>query len=438
MRTKPLSYLLAWMLAVPLSCQAEDLMDVLQQALANDPQLSAADASRRSSDQEVPIARAGLLPQATLEHSFSQTADGVRDVNQQGQQRTRQLIGSLTQSVFDLSTLATLRQAKASAAAGQEIYRAELLQLYVRAAQAYFNVLLMQDQLQTYNAYEDAYRRNYEQTNTRYAEGLSAQVDMNQAHAYYLLSKSQRISVENSLQQAQQALTQITAREPGELRKLREDFPMQLPVPADVQSWVAQALQLNPSVQSEGHALRAAEHAISAARAGHLPTLQANVGYSKSGSWYSGSPSDPSNAPGETVVGLTMNFPLFSGGAVRAQVRQAVADRDVAAGTLESERRQVEYDVRSYYQQLVQGVAQVEAARAAVQASQQSLQSMQVGYEIGTQDLTNLVLAIGNLADSQSQYTSVRHQYVLSLLLLKQAAGVLEVEDLQEVNRWLQ
>lgn len=418
--------------------RAEDLMEVFQQAVAHDPTLSTADATKRAGDQDVPIARAALLPQAALEHDLSETRGGTLDGTTQGRLRARELSGSLTQTVFGLADLASLKQAKASAAAGGETYRAALLNLYVRVAQAYLNVLVAQDELDTYSAYEDAYRREFEQTRTRFEQGLSAQVDKTQAEAYYQYIKSQRLGVENNLQQARQALAQITGRQPGELRKLREDFPMQLPVPADAEAWVVLAHAHNPSVQADDYSVRAAEHAVSAARAGHLPTLQASVDYSKSGSWYTRYPSDPSNGRGETVIGLTLSFPLFSGGATQAQVRQALAERDAAAGTLEGQRRQAEYDVRSYYQQLVQGVAQVEAARKAVEAARQSLQAMQAGYEIGTQNLTSLVVAIGTLADTQGQYSSVRHQFVLNALLLRQAAGVLEVKDLEEVNRWLQ
>jgi outer membrane protein len=426
---------LACVLAV-VPAHAEDLTDLLRLAVAQDPTLAQADATKRATDQEVGIERAALLPQANAQQSLTDTRGGTLD-GTLGHQRERALGGTLTQTLFSLPDIATYRQARAQAAAGEETLREARLDLYMRVAQAYFDVLVAQDQLKTYDAYEDAYRREYEQTHTRYEQGLSAEVDMNQAKTYYLNIKSQRISVENALENARQALARIIGRPPGELAKLREDFPMSMPVPSDVEAWVAQASQNNPDIGADTHSLRAAEHAVSAARGGHLPTLAASLSYGKTGAWYTRAASDPSYGRSETAIGLTLNFPLFSGGLTQAQVRQALAQRDAAASQLEIAHRAADYDVRTYYKALEQGVTQVEAARQAMTAATDSVRSMQMGYEIGTQSLTNLVVAIGTLADTQSQYSNTRHQFVLNLLQLKQAAGVLAPTDLEEINRWL-
>lgn len=417
--------------------RAEDLMELLRLAVAEDPTLAQADAGKRATDQNVPIGRAALLPQATLQQQLVDTRGGTLD-DRAGHLRERQLGGSVTQTLFNLSDLATLRQAKAEAAAGEEDLRGARLDLLMRLAQAYFDVLVAQDQLRTYDAYEDAYRRQYEQTSVRYEQGLSAEVDMNQAKAYWLSIKAQRIAVENALESSRQALARIVGRPPGTLAVLREDFPMQMPVPADADAWVAQAAQRSPAIGADAQTLRAAEHAVTAARGGHLPTLAASFSYGRTGQWYTRAASDPSYGRDEAAVGLTLSFPLYSGGRVHAQVRQALAQRDQAASALEGSRRQAEYEVRTYYKALEQGVAQVEAARLAMSAASDSVRAMQMGYEIGTQSLTNLVVAIGQLANTQSQYSSLRHQFVMDQLLLRQAAGVLAETDIEEINRWLQ
>lgn len=415
---------------------AEDLLDLLHLALAQDQTLAQAEADKRSTDQAAPIARAALLPQAALSQTLTDTRGGELTTDQ-GHQRERTLSGSATQILFSLPDIASFRQARDEVVAGNETLRAARLDLYMRVTQAYFDVLIAQDQLKTYDAYEDAYRREYEQTQVRLEQGLSAEVDMNQAKAYWLNIKSQRISVANNLESAQQSLATIIGRTPGALATLREDFPMKMPVPSDVQAWIARALDNNPTTAADSASLRAAEHAVTAARGGHLPTLQASFSYGKTGQWYTRSASDPSYGPSEKAVGLTLNVPLFSGGLTQAQVRQALAQRDAAASELESQRRNADYQVRTNFKALQQGVAQVEAAQQAMQAASESVKSMQIGYEIGTQSLTNLVVAIGTLADTQSQYSSTRHQFVLNLLQLKQVAGVLTPEDLAEINRWL-
>lgn len=415
---------------------AEDLMDMLRLAVANDPTLAQADATKRATDQGVAISRSALLPQATLTQQFTDARGGDLD-DRLGHQRERDLGGTVTQTLFSLPDIATLRQARDSAAAGEQSLRAARLDLYMRVAQAYFDVLVGQDNLKTYEAYEDAYRREYEQTRVRFEQGLSAEVDMNQAKAYYLSIRSQRIGVENNLEAARRALAKIVGRPPAALATLREDFPMRMPDPGDADAWVALAEQNSPDIGAGNADLRASEHAVTAARGNHLPTLSASFSYGCTGAWYTRSASDPSYGRDAAAVGLVVSLPLYSGGLTHAQVRQALAQRDAAADALEIARRQAEYEVRVYYKALEQGVAQVEAARQATVAARDSTRSMQMGYEIGTQSLTNLVVAIGTLADAQSQYSSVRHQFVLNLLALKQAAGVLAPSDLEEINRWL-
>jgi outer membrane protein len=417
--------------------RAEDLITLLQLAIDQDPTLAQADATKRATDQGVGIERAALLPQATLTQNLTDTHGGTL-VGSLGHERERDLGATVTQTLFSLPDIAALREARATAAAGDETLRAARLDLYMRVAQAYFDVLVAQDQVKIYNAYEDAYRREYDQTRVRFEQGLSAEVDMNQAKAYYLNIKSERIGVANTLETARQALAKIIGRPPGQLATLREDFPMKMPSPANVEAWVAQAEQHNADIGADTHSLRAAEHAVTAARGGHLPTLTASFSYGKTGAWYTRAASDPSYARGEAAVGLALSFPLFSGGQVHAQVRQTLAQRDEAASTLEIARRQAYSDVRSDYKALEQGVEQVEAAHQATQAAANSVRSMQMGYEIGTQSLTNLVVAISILADTQNQYSNTRHQFVLNLLGLKQAAGVLAPSDLEEINRWLQ
>ena len=418
------------------TAQAEDLLDLLPLALAQDQTLALAEATKRETDQDAPIARAALLPQASATQTLTDTHGGDLS-GDLGHLRERELSATATQTLFSLSDIAAYRQARDKVSAGEQTLRSARLSLYIRLVQAYFDVLIEQDLLQTYEAYEDAYRREYEQTRVRLEQGLSAQVDMNQAKAYWLYIKSDRIKVANDLESARQALATIIGRPPGKLATLREDFPMTMPVPSDADAWVARAIENNPDIAADRASLSASEHAVTAARGGHLPTLQASFSYGKTGEWYTRSASDPSYGRSELAAGLTLSIPLFSGGSIQAQVRQTLAERDAAISTLENQRRTSEASIRATFKALQQGVTQVEAAHQAMQAASESVKSMQMGYEIGTQSLTNLVVAIGSLADSQAQYSTARHLFVENLLLLKQAAGVLTPDDLAEVNRWL-
>ena len=450
MQTRISSGLLVGLLAMaglPAVAGAEDLMDIYREAVANDPVLASADARRLVVAEGVPQARAALLPQLSAGLSLQQfhpsfsgpVNDNTPDVTtNDGHSRERDLTLSLNQTVLDLSKFARERQAKQTEEAQEATYEGELQDLYVRSTSAYFNVLVAQDQVEITRSYEDAYKQSYDQATTLFAQGLAPEADLTQSHAYYLLIKSQRVDAENSLKDARRALQQLTGKEPGTLKTLREDLPMETPTPDNAAAWVDQALRQNPSVIAANHLVSADEHSINAARSGHLPTLNAAVGYDKNGQWSNTVRGGAGYGPGSTTVGLVLTVPLFSGGLTQSQVRQAIHQRDEDQSDLETVRRQTARDANNYFNLVVAGIGQVNDSREAVDSAKKALASMRAGYDIGTQSLTNVVVAIQILAEIRTQYTALRHNFILNKLLLKRTVGAAELKDVEEINRLLQ
>jgi outer membrane protein len=449
MRLKLLTLALA-MTAVSLPSHGEDLLDAYREARANDPVLSQADSQRLAIGENVNQARALLLPQISAGASLSQTTGGgnstIQDPNNPGSvintsdfghSRTRDYSATLSQSVFDLSKYADLKAAHSTASAQDELYQAALQNLFVRVTTAYFNVLTDQDLLTFSKANEEAYRQQYEQADQRFKVGLSAITDVYQAKSAYESARSQTITASNTLDDAREALTQITGKPTGDLKKLREDLPMAPPNPADPHTWVQQALQSNPNVLSQQYSVESAEHSISAARAGHLPTIAANVSYGKGASWYQNADVH-SRTPSSTTIGLTLTVPIFSGGATQSMVRQSIYQRDVAQDTLESQRRQVTRDTLNYYRSVIAGIAQVQAGQAAVDSGKKALDATRAGFSVGTKTILDVLTAIQTLTSSESDYSTARHQLVLNKLLLKQSSGTADLQDVETINTLLQ
>ena len=433
MRLKLLTLALA-LAAISLPSHGTDLLDAYHDARANDPVLSQADSTRLATVEGVEQARALLLPQINGSMSLSQTNGG----NLIGHSRSRNISGTLSQTVLDFSKYANLKAAHSASDAQDELYQAAAQELYVRVATAYFGVLTSEDGLTYAKANEDAFRQQYEQSDQRFKVGLSAITDVYQAKAYYEAAKSQTIAAQNALNDAREALTQITGKPTGDLKKLRDDLPMQPPVPADQDSWVKQALQTNPSLLAQKNNVETAQHNISAARAGHLPTISAGITYGKGASWSETDANSRFRDPASTTIGLTLNVPIFSGGATQSRVRQSIYERDAATDAMESQRRQVVRDTLNYYRSVIAGIAQVESAKASVDSGQKALEATRAGFEVGTQTMTNVLLAIQILTSSESSYSQARHQFILNKLLLKETAGTAELKDIETINALLQ
>jgi outer membrane protein len=433
MRLKLLTLALA-LAATSLPSHGTDLLDAYHDARANDPVLSQADATRLATGEDVAQARALLLPQIDGSMSLSQTNGG----NLIGHSRSRKISGTLSQTVLDFSKYANLKAAHSASDAQDELYQAAAQELYVRVATAYFNVLTSEDELTYAKANEDAFRQQYEQSDQRFKVGLSAITDVYQAKAYYEAAKSQTIAAQNAVNDAREALTQITGKPTGDLKKLRDDLPMEPPTPADQDSWVKQALQTNPNLLAQKNNVEAAEHSITAARAGHLPTISAGVTYGKGASWSETDANSRFRDPSSTTIGLTLNVPIFSGGATQSHVRQSIYQRDSATDAMESQRRLVVRNTLNYYRSVIAGIAQVESAKASVDSGQKALEATRAGFEVGTQTMTNVLLAIQILTSSESSYSQARHQFILNKLLLKETVGTADLKDIETINALLQ
>ncbi|SFS17707.1 outer membrane protein [Dyella sp. OK004] len=441
MRLKLLTLALA-LTVLPLSGHSEDLLDAYREARANDPVLSQADASRLSTGEGVTQARALLLPQLNAGLTFSQASGNnsiASSAGGSGHSRSRDVSATLNQSVLDLSKWASLKTARSQSDAENELYQAALQALYVRVTQAYFGVLTAQDSLTYAKANEDAYKQSYEQADQRFKVGLSAVTDVYQAKSYYELAKAQTIAAQNTLNDSREALTQITGKPTGELKKLREDLPMDAPSPDDPNTWVQEALKNNPNVLSQQYTVEAAEHSISAARAGHLPTINATVTRGETSSWLeNGSYNRPGNGRLGTTAGLTLSVPIFAGGATQSRVRQNIYQRDAAQDALESQRRQVTRDTLNFYRSVGAGILQVQAAKASVESGQKALEATRAGFDVGTQTMLNVLNSIQTLTQAESSYSQARHTFILNKLQLKQSSGTIDLKDLESVNTLLQ
>ena len=445
--------------SVAAQAHADDLLQVYSEARASDPQLAGAEATRDATNEGVDQARSALLPQisASLDYSrghgsrggpqFVTNEDGTQslvNVTSSSHDYSRTLSGQLNQSLLDLGKWTSLKAARATAKAGDASYAAAEQDLLIRVATAYFDVLTAEDALKFAQANEQALNRQMEQAQQRFEVGLSAITDVNDAKAQHDTSVANVITAQNTLDDNKEALRQLTNKEPGTLKGLREKLPMDKPEPASPDEWVSVAVAQNPTLHSYAQQLEAAKANVQTARSGHLPTLNGQVLYSKTPSWSDNSASSFNEAfhtnseRWSTTVGVTLNVPLFSGGFTQSRVRQSIFNRDNAQDQFELQKRLVERSTRNSYRAVIAGASQVEATGQAVVSAQSSLDATQAGYEVGTRTIVDVLISQQQLLQAQSSYSQARHAFILNGLRLKQAAGVIEVKDLEAVNALLE
>ncbi|MGH8126925.1 MAG: TolC family outer membrane protein [Gammaproteobacteria bacterium] len=447
--------LTALLLASAPLAHATDLLQVWQLAKANDPAFQQALANRNASMEAKPEAWANLFPSIDLTASRTWNNDSDSSVYPYGttptvnntttNTRYTQWEAKLTQTLFNWGQFKAVQGADHSVVEAQATYEAAFQGLIVSVSQAYFNVLNAQDNLNADTANMQALSKQYEQSQQQYNVGLIAVTGVKQSEAGYDQARALVIADRQALAQAREALRAITGRYIPDLQSPRQNLPLHGPQPEDAGSWVKQGLESNPNLIAAQQAQKVAEAQIGQQESGYLPSLNLVLSHTRSSTTGRGSNTYP--PPGgiypnegngsDNSIGLQVAWNIFSGGATRALTKQYRYQADAAMAQEITQRRSVEQQVRNAYLAVLSGIASVKANRQSVEASQVSLQATEAGLKVGTQTTLDVLTARKTLLDSQKAYYNARYTYMVAVLQLEQAAGTLNVKDIQRLNALL-
>ena len=440
MTRRPLALALA-LLVLPLGAQAEDLLQSYELARNSDPQFAAAEAGRLATREGAVQTRATFLPQiggsvgASYSDTTSELGSGL-EVSDGGGGGSYGL--SVDQSVLNFGNIARHRSQLSLSEAADFQLEAAGDSLITRTSAAYFNVLVALETLSAAEAQETALKKQFDFADKRLEVGLAPITDVHEARAQYDRARANTIVTRNALEDAYRALEEITGKDVRALKSLPQDFQPELPSTLDVDGWVRTAIDSNPALKAKELELRSAEAGVDSARAGHLPRIGLRATYGNSRSLFDGNVGPTGIDSSDTsTVGLTVSIPIFAGGATQSQVRQALAQRDVTGDQLDQQRRALVRNTRNAYQTLVAGISEVEARKAAVFSARSAYDASQVGLEVGTRTVLDVLNNQQTLFNAEREYALSRYNFLQNRLLLEQAAGTLDVDDLQDVNRQL-
>lgn len=431
---KPLFRLLTVLAAaLPLNVLGADLVGLYGLAKQGDPQLRSAQAAYAATREGAAQARALLYPDIRLSASTTKNkteydAGGSSDYTNKGWTL------SLTQPLYRRDRFVSVTEGDLQTKKARFDLTAAEQALIVRLSERYFDVLAANDNLDFAQAEETAIQRELDQTRQRFEVGLIAVTDVHVAQARYDLAVAQKLSATNQLANARESLREVTGQYHSQLAKLSVDVPLVKPNPADVDAWGKSAIEQNPTIAAVQISADTARTEIDRLRSGHYPTvdLVASRNHSDVGGGSSGAYTADTNS-----LSLQLVVPLYQGGLVTSQVRQAEQLYNQALEGLEQQRRAVELQTRSAYLGVEASISQVKALEQALVSSKSALKATEAGFEVGTRTIVDVLDAQRDLFSAQRDLDRARYDYVLNGLRLKQAAGSLKEADLQEVNRWL-
>ena len=444
---------------------ATDLVAVYQRALQNDPQLREAEANRLAALESKPQALAALLPTATgtviankerdngasnQSFSFTDVSTGKPIVVVENQDFNGHTIThnhkygvDLKENLFRWENWVALQRADAQVAQAEADYQAAQQDLMSRVAQRYFDVLASQDDLDAQEGALASVNRQLEQAEKRYEVGLIAITDVQEVRASHDSSAAAVIAAKRQVASAQELLREITGDLFDSLARPIEPFELANPDPVSEDRWVEMALQQNLSLVSSRLAADIARENVSAARGGHFPSLDLVASRYKINS--NGTSINADDTPygnssidqNQRSIGIQLTFPLYSGGMVSSQIRQAVYQHRAAKERVERVARQTEHDARDSYLGVLSEISRVKALRRAVESNTTALNATEAGYEAGTRTAVDVVESRRLWIQARTDYSRSRYDYMINVLKLQQAAGILSEQSLNRLNRLL-
>jgi outer membrane protein len=418
----------------PPSYAEETLLDIYHQAEENDSQLRIQTAEQYIASEKKQQVKSTFSPQITAGAGAQENFSSSRWMTGDTVENTT--IGynlSLDYILYDRQRNLMLKQTDSVISQTQVQYDAARQTLMFDTAQRYFAVLRAKDNLGSARTTREAFQKQLEQTKQRFEVGLIAITDVQESQAGYDLSVADEIQAQNELHNAQESLRELTGTYHQFLASLREDSPLLSPEPDDIEQWTKIALENNAQIAAARYNVDIAKQEIDVQRAADYPTvdLVAKHGYNDVLRGEGRSPGT------DNSVGVQVSYYLYRGGIVDSKVRESHQRYNQALDRLEQLRDSVQLQTHEAFLSVSSNISRVKALKQAVLSTQTALEAVQTGVEVGTRTSIDLLNARRDLLKAQRDYASARYEYVLSSLRLKQAAGLIQLDDFASINAWL-
>ncbi|MDZ7841747.1 MAG: TolC family outer membrane protein [Gammaproteobacteria bacterium] len=431
----------ALMLLWGAEASAEDLVEIYNAAVNNDP-VYQSQALTLKAEQEGPAStRADLLPNVRLFAARARNDEQVTGAGATGGQgsaayNSNEYGVSVTQTLYNKDRFIAYEQSKLQAEAAAAQFRRAQQDLILRVVERYLGVLSAQDNLELAVAEQRAIQRQLELARSRLEVGLGTSTDLHDARARFELAQAQEIRAQQALEDAYQALEELIGRRVEKLNGLREDSPLTPPTPTDPDTWVERSKENNLELIAASLNEEISKREVTRQKARRMPSLDLVVSHNVSDA--SGSIRGGDVDRTATAARLQLELPIYQGGGISADGRAASYRFQAAEQRTESALRAATRNASSAYLEVATSVREANALDQAVLASEKALESRKEGFEAGLNTNLDVLDAQRDLFQARRDYLNARYRYITNNLELFSVAGELDVEDVETVNDWLE
>ena len=419
----------------------QSLVDIYHQALAHDPTLASALSANKAAQEIIEQGKALYLPTVNFNASANTTQSDIRYLNSKTPPGTsgyeNYKVGiEARQPIYRKQNLVQMDQSYTQVSLANKQYHLSQQDLILRATQAYFDVLIAQDKIDLIKAQNKAIISQLAQAKATFEVGTSTITDVNEAQAKYDLIVAQEIGAVNEYEIAKRSIEAITGEMPGKLATVKPAVQVNN-LSQNMQDWQQVGSQNNLNIQIQQDNLKLAEQEVQRTEAGHLPTLDAVASVFES--YSNGSPSvfSSGNDLKNATIGVELQIPLYAGGSITSKARQAVLNKQKALDDIEIARRKVDLETQRAYLNLNTSIAQVKALEQALTSAKSQLDSTNLGFEVGVRTTVDVLNSQQQYFSAKRDLLQARYSYLVNIIRLKAAAGLVSEPDLADINQQL-
>jgi protease secretion system outer membrane protein len=444
MKRTPKATLLCLALALAGSSSwSMDLLQAFEAAQQQDATLQAARAAAAAGRERLPQARSQFMPvvSASLSTTRNQLTSttpnflGVEQTTETNYPSSSQML-QVRQPLYRPQLVAQYRQAQAQVIDAEATLAQEEQNLAVRLSSAYFEAMLTADQLQLVLSQRAAYAGQLDAATKSFAAGSGIRTDIDEAQARLDMNTALEIEARQNITYTRQQLQSIVNQPVDKLATLDvTKLALLNPEPNQLEDWTARAEINNPQLQTLKAQVEAARQEIEKAKSGHHPTLDAVAQWSRNDSE---SVTNLQSRYTNGSVSLQLNIPLFAGGYVNSQVRQALAGLDRANAALEATRRELGVRVFKEFRGITESVPKIKALEQAARSADQLVISSRKSYQGGSRTVLDVLNAEQQRLVVQRDLAQARYIYLLSKVRLLALVGEADLAAVTAVNAVLQ
>ena len=255
----------------------------------------------------------------------------------------------------------------------------------------------------------------------RFEQGEGTRTEVAEARANLSINLAQWAEARDQLSINRQALSAISGYTIEVIARLDEAFSPPALVPAALETWQVMAAEGNQDVVAQRHNLAAAQAGVARANAGYLPRVDFVASASNSSNESVGSLNQTVT---QGSIGVQLNMPLYTGGAVKASVAQALAEQSKAESDLISTMRSTELEVARLFQAIQTGTVKLDAYQSSLESSHIALEGTQQGQASGMRTNAEVLEAMRKVYQARRDLAQIRYDHIAQRLRLYSKAGI--------------